>query len=400
VKVLVALSRFPYPTDKGDRLRAYYQIKHLHRHHEVYVVCLTDKEPAPEHRSHMAQYCKELYVIKHTKVQGILSVGKSFFNGLPHQVNYFHCPAMKASMEQLIKKHRIDVCFVQLIRLGRNIPFEAPCKFFLDYMDSFSSNFRKRAPLSKWYEQPVVEQEAERLTRYETEIASKFDAYSIISWADREKFDRVLAEQLQVIPNGVGERFLKHNTNKAEKTKKYDLLFTGNMGYHPNVQACLFLVNKILPITEKKLGELKVCLAGTTPTASVLALENHRAVTVTGYVPDLRDCMITSRMFVAPLFSGAGLQNKLLEAMAMGMPVLTSPDTNEALRAQAGRDLLICRNEKEFADGIEQLLKHPNEAKKMGLAGRKFVQENYDWEASNRKLEQSLLGLVNSAGQA
>ena len=393
----MALSDFPYPADNGTRLRAYHQLRYLSKNHDVFVVCLT-KFPVPEvHVKHLKNFCKELYVLELPKWRRLLNLFNSVANSLPVQVNYCYQPGMKNLIRKLIKSREIDVCFVQQARLGRNIPVGLPgCRYFLDFMDSFSTFSRKRIRYASWYEKPLIEKETERLANYETRIAKQFQACSVISNADKNKFEPELAKDLLVIPNGVEERYLNYDVPVQWVGKKYDLIFTGNMGYMPNVRACLFLVNKILPLLQHH-ESLKVCLAGAHPATQIWALENHRAVSVTGFVPDLREYLSAARIFVAPLFSGAGLQNKVLEAMALGLPVLASPDTSHALGAVNNQDLIECANEHEFANQIDRLLNNEEEAHSLGLRGRTFVQNNYNWTAANRKLELSLLELVTSA---
>jgi glycosyltransferase involved in cell wall biosynthesis len=392
MKILIALSRFPYPIEKGDKLRAYYQIRELSRNNELYVVCLTDKMPTEEEHYEVKKYCKHLEIIQLGFTQRLLNLGKAIFSKEPFQVHYFESAKMRETIAFLISTNNIDICYVQLLRLFKNIPFELPTKYYLDYMDAFSEGMRKRIAYSRWYEKPVVTIEAKRLRTFEEKIAPYFDGHSMISQADTDTFSESLRAKLDIIPNGVSEDYFV--TKTPDIAKEYDVIFTGNMGYHPNIQACKYLVNEILPILKTKGVRIKVCLAGINPAPEVLALKSDDVI-VTGYVKDMKEYLIRSKIFVAPLFSGSGLQNKLLEAMAAGLPTITTSLTNKALKAKDKKEIIICNESIRFAEQIIFLLNHPTEAGELARLGRLFIRENYNWRACNMLLEKSFTNLLN-----
>jgi polysaccharide biosynthesis protein PslH len=391
MKILIALSRFPYPIDKGDKLRAYYQIRHLSEKNDLYIVCLTDSETSQEDIAHLKQYCRELVLIRHGSVKRLSNLCLSIFNSKPFQVNYFSSPEMKNKISTLIIKEKIDLCYVQLVRLAENIPFDLSCKYYLDYMDALSEGMKRRYAYSGWYEKPLVSLEAGRLKSYEQYVFDLFDGCSVISRADAEFFNESQKSKLDIIPNGVNEDFFV----EAPSDKSYHIIFTGNMSYHPNIQACKFLVLKILPKLKKKFPHIKICLAGTDPHPEVSALAGPN-ISVTGYVKDLRTYLSGSKLFVAPLFSGSGLQNKLLEAMAAGLPVITTSLAAQALRASSGKDLMICDEESQFVEIINMLLADKEKSASIGMEGRKFVKENFSWKNNNRMLEGCLLRLLST----
>jgi polysaccharide biosynthesis protein PslH len=390
MKILVALSRFPYPIDKGDKLRAYYQIRHLSEKHDLYIVCLTESMPSEEDINHIKQYCKELILIRHGVLKRVTNLFSSLFNSSPFQVNYFASEAMKDKISGLINKEKIDICYVQLVRLVENIPFGLQTSYYLDYMDAFSEGMKRRHSFSNWYEKPLVSIEARRLGNYEQKVFDLFDGCSIISEADAVFFTKEQKQKLDVIPNGVSEAFFV----EGKSDKEYDMIFTGNMNYHPNIQACKFLVNNILPQLKEEFPEIRVCLAGTNPHAEVSALAGSH-VTVTGYVTDISTYLASSKVFVAPLFSGSGLQNKLLEAMAVGIPVIATDLAALPLKAAPGKDLMVCSEEKQFVEAIRNLLVDKEKAALTGMSGRRFVKEHFSWQMNNKILEKSLFKIID-----
>lgn len=390
MNIVVALSRFPLPTDKGDKLRAYYQIRHLAQKHQIHLICLNDAPIAPEDLQAMQEICASIEVIQLGKLKKLFNLAGSLFNRLPFQVNYFRSVRMKKVLEEKIKSTRAEVCYVQLIRLAKNIPFHDNTAYFLDYMDAFSVGMENRISLSPWYLKPFVKIEARRLQEFEAKVAVPYDGFSIISEQDAAVLPDLLKNEIAIIRNGVGEMFFEE---LPVVNKDFDLLFTGNLGYHPNEKAALYLVNEILPELEKKGIKATVCLAGARPAPAVRALASER-VTVTGRVPDLREYFNRSRLYVAPLISGQGLQNKLLESMAMGLPTMTSPGPNAALGAAPGKEILVANDAADFANKIKKMLADPEEAQKIAKAGRAFVKNHYHWDGVNQQLEDLLIGIA------
>jgi sugar transferase (PEP-CTERM/EpsH1 system associated) len=391
MKILVALSRFPLPLNKGDKLRAYYQIRDLSRKNELYLICLITEPPSSEEIEHLKQYCKEVILIRLTLLQRGLNLLSSIFNSLPFQVNYFSSSSMKIKISEVVRGRNIDICYVQLIRLANNIPFGLKAKYYIDYMDALSAGMSNRYLFSAWYEKLFVGMEAKRLKKFEEKIFPSFHGGSIITRTDAESFPPEIREKLSVISNGIDESFFESG-KQAEK--KYDVIFTGNMSYHPNMVACLYLVKEILPVLKKSKPDIQICLAGTNPAAQVLALRSDNT-TVTGYVPDIRDCLSQAKLFVAPLFSGSGLQNKLLEAMASGMPTLATPLASKALGAENGKEIMVCKNKVEFSEQILLLLADREKANDLGSKGQQYVKERYKWKDCNQLLENELNRLLD-----
>lgn len=386
MRILVALSRFPWPLEKGDKLRAWHQLKGLAQRHEIHLVCLNEK---PVSAADLAQlgFCASVQVIVQGKLLSGIKLLGGFFNRLPFQVNYYRSAAMRRAIRATVQRQKIDVCYVQLIRLGENLPFDQDRRWVLDYMDTFSIGMTQRIGESGVLMRPIVRAEAERLRAYENRIAAQFDELVIISSRDAEGLTPFLQAAVHVVPNGVGESFFEILPRPAQQD--FDLIFFGNMGYQPNVQSARFLVEEVLPILHKRGLRPRLCIAGARPAQAIKAWESTE-ITVTGFVDDLRAYVLRSKISVAPLVGGQGLQNKLLESMAMSMPTITTPLANAGLGAQAGVDLLVCAGAEAFADGIADLLAHPDKAATLAANGRRFVEAHFRWETMNARLEAIL----------
>lgn len=394
MKILVALSRFPWPLEKGDKLRAFYQLKGLSQDHEVHLVCLNEEQVSQEDLQQLS-FCASISVIPISKVKRIWNLFGGIFNDLPFQVNYFKSKAMAQKLKALIEGEKIDVVMVQLIRLGMNLPFSTTTHqpgWFLDYMDCFSIGMANRIAASRWPIRSVVKLEARRLKSYEQRIAAQFDEFAMISDRDAAGLPIALQNDVHVLPNGVGEHFFA--SLPSPTTKRYDLVFFGNMGYQPNVQSAKYLVEEVLPEL-KALGiEAKVCIAGARPAKLIQGYASEQ-IEVTGFVDDIREYVLASHLAIAPVIGGQGLQNKLIESMALGVPTLTTPHAHQGLGAEAKKEIIVCESPKAFAERIAYFLAHPDEAKSIGKAGKEFVERDYRWDAMNRQLVSIL---ENAAG--
>jgi len=241
----------------------------------------------------------------------------------------------------------------------------------------------RRLDSSPAYIKPFLRLEHKRLLKYEHDIFSAFTNRIIISKPDRDHIPHPEKEKIVVVPNGVDTDFFK----PMDSEKEFDLVFTGNMGYPPNINAAEFLVLKILPIILKRKPDTTILIAGASPHLRVSVLKSSH-VDVTGWVPDMRECYAAARIFIAPMQLGTGLQNKLLEAMAMQVPCITSPLANQALHAKENEEILIATTPEEYADHIIMLLANPSRAKEIAVNGYNFVLRNFSWERETAKIEE------------
>ena len=222
---------------------------------------------------------------------------------------------------------------------------------------------------------------------YERMAFDQFNNKIIISYPDRDLIPHPEKEKIVVVANGVDTDFFHPLTRE----KEYDLVFTGNMGYPPNIDAAEFLVNKILPLVLEKRPDLRVLIAGTSPTMRVMVLRSPH-VEVSGWVPDMREAYARAKIFIAPMQLGTGLQNKLLEAMAMKIPCITSSLANQALNAKPGEEILVGETPQEYTHHILTLLKDKDSAASIGEKGLQFVLKNYSWETETAKIEALITG--------
>jgi sugar transferase (PEP-CTERM/EpsH1 system associated) len=392
MRILIALSRFPYPTEKGDKVRAYYQIKELSRNNEIFLVCLSEFKIKEEHLAMVRPYVKEVNIIHISLLKRIINLFFGIFNSLPMQVNYFKSHQMKGIISDWCQKFKIDVCYVQLIRIAENIPKIPQVVFFLDYMDAFSEGTRNRSLKSSFFKRIIYKLESQRLKNYEKQVTNRFEGLSVITEAEAGFLPEDAQNKLIITPNGVSDHFFNYPLF-GWADKKYDIIFSGNMQFVPNIQAALYLVKKVLPLIIRDFPTIKICIAGVDPVSEIKALACNNVV-VTGFVEDLGEIMSQSKISVAPMFSGSGLQNKLLENMAVGIPLITSPLSAAPIHALKDKHLLVASNEVEFAENIKKILNNEEYANELGREGQRFVKLNFRWETYNERLENAFKKLL------
>ena len=382
MKILVLLSRVPYPLEKGDKLRAYHQLQHLAQNHRIILCCLNDSKLHPEALKHLEPLCEEIKIIKLSRWRIILNLIKGLFSDKPLQVSYFYHQQAQKKIDRLIEKHLPGHIFCQLIRVSEYVRKYSVIPKTLDYMDALSKGVERRMHKSRPWWRPIMKMEARRLVEYEREMFPVFNHHTIISQQDKELIHHDENSSIAVIPNGVDTSFF----HPMEATKDYDLVFTGNMSYPPNVDSARYLVKEILPLVWEKRPETKLLISGAVPAPQVKQLDGDR-VKVTGWVEDIRDSYARARVFIAPMQIGTGLQNKLLEAMAMKLPCITSPLANNALGADPGKHILIGTQPEEYAREVIRLLDDQEFSNEIAAAGYQFVRSAYDWNETTNRLE-------------
>ncbi|MBK6882253.1 MAG: glycosyltransferase [Flavobacteriales bacterium] len=384
MKLLLLLSRVPYPLEKGDKLRAYHLMTRLAQKHEVILCCLSDTPTSEEDIAHLHQFCTHIEVIRVPRWRIILKLASAVFSRLPFQVAYFHHRVAQRVIDKVIREHRPDHVLCQLVRTTEYMRSHPTLPKTLDYMDTLSKGMERRTENAPFYIKPLLLAETRRLIRYENLMFDLFDHAMIISAQDREYIYHPLRDRVHVIPNGVDTSYFK----PQDSEKNYDLLFTGNMNYPPNIDSVLFLVQHVLPIVRKTRPETSLLISGVDPSASVRDLaKTDPLVNVSGWVKDIRSSYAAARIFVAPMQIGTGLQNKILEAMAMRMPCITSALANNAVGAEAGDSILIGNTPKDYANHILRLLADTDERDRLAESGYRFVLERFDWDRAATDLD-------------
>jgi glycosyltransferase involved in cell wall biosynthesis len=249
-------------------------------------------------------------------------------------------------------------------------------------MDAFSKGMERWKEASNLLKKIPMQMEFKRLKKYEAEVFNDFDHHIIISEQDRNHIDHPKKEKIHIIPNGVDYHYFK----PVGKEKKYDLLFAGNMNYPPNVESALFIVNEILPLVRKQKPGITLLIAGANPSLKIRNLEGN-GIHVSGWMDDIREAFASSYIHLAPMLISIGLQNKILQAMAMKIPSVISALANNAIHAP-GNCVLVASTPEEYAEKIIFLLQNKTEADALAENAYGFVRENFDWGKEIAKIEK------------
>lgn len=386
MKIFIILSRVPYPLEKGDKLRAFNQIRELSKNNQVYLFALNDIELDKDAMQELKKYCTDISILKLTRLNIVFNLVRTLFDGKPFQVGYFYSNKAKKNIDTLIKQHQPDQIYCQLIRTAEYAKHYQHIPRTLDFMDVFSKGMERRRSTSAFYMKPILGIEYSRLLKYENKIFDFFDHKTIISDQDKSLIPHPRKSEIVVVPNGVDTNYFKPLLMK----KEYDLLFNGNMNYPPNVESVQYLVNKILPEVWKHLPHVRLLISGANPNHKVMELKSDKVV-ISGWMNDIRENFAKSRILVAPMQISIGLQNKLLEAMAMKIPCVTSTLANNALGAIPGEQIMVADQPEQYAQFIVQLLNDQALLDRIAENGYQYVMNNFNWKQTTLLLEKLFL---------
>ncbi|OFZ67401.1 MAG: hypothetical protein A3D92_19290 [Bacteroidetes bacterium RIFCSPHIGHO2_02_FULL_44_7] len=375
------VSRFPYPLDKGDKLRAFYQLQELSRYYDVTLVAISDETISPKKHQAVKDYCREMYIFKIGFVSKVLHLAAGFFHKRPFQTGYFYSWTAARKIQQLIDASNFEHVYCQLIRTTEYVKNEHRVPKTLDYMDALSAGIQRRIGHQAFYSRWLFRSEARRLSNYERSIFDYFEHTTIISEQDRELIQHPDRKKIHIIPNGIHSSFF----NVPNIEAKHDFVFVGNMSYPPNVEAVQFIADHILPAFKGA----TLLVSGSSPAPQIRNLAQHNPqIHVTGWVDDIREAYCSGKIFLAPMFIGTGMQNKLLEAMALGVPCVTTPLANNAIRAANNLEIMVGSTKEELIDAIHILRENPEFSKALSKAGSAFIRAHYSWEKSVAELRK------------
>lgn len=385
MKILYLMYRFPYPLDKGDKLRAFNFIKQLSKDHEIYLVSIIDEIIQPQWQEIVSKFAKKIFLVKQSRIKLIKNIFLNLLNGKPLQNAFVFDKSLKKQVDKIIKETNCDIAISLMVRPAEYL-LEQKIKKVLDYQDALSIGFTRRSQRNSFPKSLFYKEEAKRLRKYENFLFDKFDAKLIITEEDKKCIDHKDKASIYVIPNGIDTSYFSPE-NDVEKD--IDILFVGNMQYEPNILCVKYIASEIFPKIKLSKPDAKFMIAGAEPTKEVQALANE-SIIITGRLDDIREAYKRGKIFLAPMQTGTGLQNKLLEAMAMKIPVVTSELCNKALYAKENDEILIGRSTEQYVEHFMSLLRDKSFYDKIRINGFNFVLQNFSWEENIKKLKDLL----------
>ncbi|HTF04091.1 MAG TPA: glycosyltransferase [Bacteroidia bacterium] len=378
-RILFLTSRFPFPLNKGDRLRVYFQLRDLSREHEIHLVAIDDHAISPEHYKQVAPFCKSTSVYILPFYKRVLQLALSLFRRTPLQVAFFYSKNIERKIKSLVAEIQPDFIHCHLIRTTEYVKNIPGIQKSLDFMDAFGKGMEKRESIERnFFKRFLFGYEKKRLYAYEREVFDFINRFCIISKQDKAAIPHSRKNEIQIVPNGVD--FVTFFPR--EEPQRYDLLFMGNLGYPPNIEAVLFLANEILPLVQQHKPDIRLLIAGVEAPARIKALQSDNIDVIENF-DDISDSIAMSAIMLAPMKISIGLQNKILQAMAMKVPCIVSALSNNAVSAPNQVAIVEADTPAEYATEIMKLLNDPGKAKSIGHAGYDFVKQHYSWEQQN-----------------
>ena len=395
MKLLVITHRLPCPPHKGEKIRALNFLKFLAARHEVHLVSLVDDDNDLRYVDQLHLHVSTLTVQRvHPRLRKAFALS-AVASDESVSSRYFHVLALQRRVDALIDREGIEGVFcsssptAEYVFRSRHATRLRDVPKVMDLIDVDSVKWRHYAEQSHAGSAWLYRREARYLAALEGKIGQQFDRVLVVSEAERTCCESVARNRVTAVANGVDLEYFSPITQTAAAQQPPTLVFTGVMDYRPNVDGIGWFVRSILPNIWAEIPDVRLLIVGNRPNKTVRRLASDPRICVTGFVPDVRE-YVTRGVSIAPLRIARGIQNKVLEAMAMGRPIVVTPQAFEGIDAQPGRDLVVASDEREFAARTIECLQDPVHAERLGRAARAQAEQAYSWSNNLAFLDELL----------
>jgi sugar transferase (PEP-CTERM/EpsH1 system associated) len=388
--ILYLVHRIPFPPNKGDKVRSFHLLKYLSLRHDIYLAAFIDDPFDRQYIPQVEKYCADVLFLEINpfiaKCRSIFGI----FHGAPLTLGYYYNITLKNWVDSLIVRNKIDRIIIFSSAMAQYVDHINDIDILIDFVDVDSAKWSEYALKHFFPMSLVYRRESIKLLEYERSVAIHSKQSFFVTDNEASLFNSLAPEcvdKISTINNGVDAEYFSTDfscESPFEKpileTDSYFLVFTGAMDYWPNVDAVTWFSSEILPKLHNIRKNVYFYIVGRNPSAQVLALASDHVV-VTGTVADVRPYLKFASVVVAPLRVARGIQNKILEAMAMECPVVASDICVNSMAVEPNRDLLSAGSSDEFFQQINKLLDSAVFSRLIGKSGRRTVQEKYSWTA-------------------
>ena len=393
MKILFLTPRLPYPPHRGDKLKIWNLMRQLSARHQIVLLTFVESRSELKWLDPLKAVCEEVHVVHLPVWRSALQCLAAVPTGIPFQVAYFYSREMHRKLGELVKRIQPDILHTHLIRMAQYSAEYESCPTVLDMTDAVSLYLRRfRNRESNPFLKLFLDQELRRVREYE-HIIAQFDIGLVCSDTDRafllEHNDHL---NLDLLPNGVDVDAFA--SDAQAKTDPQRIIFTGNMSYYPNVDGASFLVQDVFPKVKRQVPGAKLFIVGQKPPRKISSLAG-KDVTITGFVQDIRSEYLKSAVAVSPIRFGAGTLNKVLEPLALGIPVVSTSIGLEGLGLKIGEEILIADDADAFADAIISLLEDPTKRELLAGAASKRIRQTFNWSTIAQGLERIYERLID-----
>lgn len=379
MNVLFILPQIPYPPHSGGRIVTWNTLKRFSRECRVSAVCLYHHPDELKHLDSVKEYCEEVAAFPAYEKWAKRPMIKSLFSSRPFKAHRFFNPDMFIYIQRMLQRHKFDVIHAQNFYTAAYVRGDEPC-LKVHYKENIEGNI-----LSRWAEHSInpaikflASLEGMRTKRYELESCRKFDRILTISPIDRDEL-LSMDENLPICHQRPGVD-LDDYPLLEDIDGPPTLVFTGTMSYYPNTFGAYDFLTTIWPELKRHLPELQCYIVGAGPPEYLTDFDGQDGITITGKVANVRDYLRKAWLYIVPLYIGGGIRLKILEAMASGRTVVSTPIGCEGLDVKDGEHLRIATNTGQFIQSIVELIKNKNKRDRLQQNARRLMEEVYSWD--------------------
>jgi sugar transferase (PEP-CTERM/EpsH1 system associated) len=393
MKILFVCHRLPYPPNRGGKIRPFNMIRHLGRKHSVVVASLAYDESEAKHGAELKEYCDDVICEVLPPTVRWTRAALSLFTSEPSSVAYFWSRRLYRRVRDRLATSKFDLILVHCAFMAQYVYDWNAAYRILDYGDLDSAKWAEYSTLKPFPLSLGYALEAKKLRRYERKLADRFNRCTVTTSGEKNEFDGLgVSTSCAVIPNGVDTTYFSPDGTGCAAVPT--VAFLGRMDYFPNVDGVCRFVEEVFPIIRARVPNVEFRIVGSAPLRKIQDLAKIPGVFVTGHVPDIRNHLRDVAVSIAPLKIARGTQNKILESMAMGIPVVATPEAAKGVSAVPGRDLIVAEDNEAFASHVVTLLRNLDLRRDLSLAARRQVEDAHLWSNSMAMLDS----LVNEVG--
>lgn len=395
--LLYLVHRIPYPPNKGDKIRSYHLLKHLAERFHVHLGTFIDDPDDHQYVDALKKICAQTHFATIRPRSARLRSLAAFAANRPLSIDYYKDAGLQCWVNRVLQDESVKRVVVFSSPMAQYVEHANGVKRVIDFVDIDSDKWMQYAESKFWPASWLYRREGTRLLAYERSIARQFDASLFVSHAESKMFQQLApesADRISYFNNGVDTHYFSADRGYPNPYQDHShvIVFTGAMDYWPNVDAVQWFAREVFPSIRAANPKAVFYIVGARPAAQVQALGSIPGVFVTGSVPDVRPFIAHAKVSVAPLRIARGIQNKVLEAMAMSKPVVVSPQALEGIDAAPGEHLLLAETPEQYVATVSFALTHSTDA--IACAARQRVESRYEW-AGNLSRVDELLGAPN-----